>query len=86
MTVGLTLALLVLWPMPMFGSGYIFSEKVFPPPRFNDRDTMLTNGLQFFTGWVIVGIIWLFASSVMVIFLPVFESRRTIVRTTRLMF
>ncbi|KAF4636182.1 hypothetical protein G7Y89_g1906 [Cudoniella acicularis] len=28
-TVVLTLALLVLWPMPMYGSGYIFSEKFF---------------------------------------------------------
>jgi hypothetical protein len=29
MTVILTLALLVLWPMPMYGSGYVFSEKFF---------------------------------------------------------
>ena len=29
MTVILTLALLVLWPMPMYGSGYIFSKKFF---------------------------------------------------------
>ena len=28
LTIGLTLALLVLWPMPMFGTGYVFSEKV----------------------------------------------------------
>ncbi|KAK1755855.1 urea transporter [Echria macrotheca] len=67
LTVVLTLALLVLWPMPMFGSGYVFSKK-------------------FFTGWVVVGILWLFASSAMVIVLPVFESRKTIVRTSRLMF
>ncbi|KAK5653951.1 hypothetical protein OQA88_7876 [Cercophora sp. LCS_1] len=67
LTIGLTLALLVLWPMPMFGSAYIFSKK-------------------FFTGWVVVGIIWLFASAGMVIFLPVIESRSTIARTTRMMF
>jgi hypothetical protein len=28
-TVVLTLALLILWPMPMYGTGYIFSEKFF---------------------------------------------------------
>jgi len=39
----LTIALLVLWPMPMYGSGYIFS-------------------LKFFTGWVVVGIFWIFFS------------------------
>lgn len=43
-TVTMTIALLILWPMPMYGSGYIFSKK-------------------FFTGWVAVGIIWLFFSS-----------------------
>jgi hypothetical protein len=44
LTVFLTIAMLILWPMPMFGSGYIFSKK-------------------FFTGWVVVGILWLFCSS-----------------------
>ena len=39
----LTIALLVLWPMPMYGTGYIFS-------------------LKFFTGWVVVGIMWIFFS------------------------
>ena len=37
----LTVCLLLLWPIPMYGSKYVFSEK-------------------FFTGWVIVGIIWAF--------------------------
>ena len=39
----LTIALLVLWPMPLYGSGYVFS-------------------LKFFTGWVVVGILWIFFS------------------------
>ena len=43
-TVFMTVALLVLWPMPMYGSGYIFSK-------------------QFFTGWVCIGILWLFFSA-----------------------
>lgn len=63
---GLTLSFLVLWPMPMFGSKYIFSR-------------------GFFTGWVVVGIMWLFASSGMIIILPLWESRRTISRTSRAM-
>jgi hypothetical protein len=56
MTVVLTLSLLVLWPMPMYGSGYIFSKK-------------------FFTGWVVVGIIWLFGSLLCVGVFPVWEGR-----------
>ncbi|TQN70535.1 putative urea active transporter 1 [Colletotrichum shisoi] len=67
LTVGVTLILLILWPMPLYGTGYVF-------------------GKSFFTGWVVVGITWLFASVIMVVFLPIFESRSTIVRTTRLMF
>ncbi|KAK1969777.1 sodium symporter family protein [Colletotrichum sublineola] len=66
LTVGVTLVLLILWPMPLYGSGYVF-------------------GKSFFTGWVVVGITWLFASVIMVVFLPIFESRSTIVRTTRMM-
>lgn len=56
MTVILTLALLVLWPMPMYGTGYIFSKK-------------------FFTGWVVVGIMWLIGSLCCVGIFPVFEGR-----------
>jgi hypothetical protein len=67
LTLGVTLAFLVWWPMPMFGSAYIFGKK-------------------FFTGWVTVEITWLFASSMMVIILPVWESKLTIVRTTRMMW
>ncbi|SMR49046.1 unnamed protein product [Zymoseptoria tritici ST99CH_1E4] len=60
----LELCLMILGPMPLFGSGYMFSAK-------------------FFTGWVVVGIIWLFVSCTMVVFLPLLESRKTIVRTSR---
>ncbi|WYZ40921.1 hypothetical protein EsH8_IV_001262 [Colletotrichum jinshuiense] len=66
LTVGVTLILLILWPMPLYGTGYVF-------------------GKSFFTGWVVVGITWLFASVIMVVFLPIFESRSTIIRTTRMM-
>ncbi|KAK3372707.1 Sodium:solute symporter family-domain-containing protein [Podospora didyma] len=62
MTVAMTLILLVLWPMPLYGSGYIFSK-------------------PFFTGWVTVGIIWIFASFFGVGLFPVYEGRKTLVHT-----
>ncbi|PQE29996.1 urea active transporter protein [Rutstroemia sp. NJR-2017a WRK4] len=67
MTVILTLALLVLWPMPMYGSGYVFSEK-------------------FFTGWVVVGIIWLIGSTLCVGVYPVFEGRKSLARTFKAIY
>ena len=64
MTVILTLALLILWPMPMYGSGYIFSKK-------------------FFTGWVVVGIIWLIGSLCCVGIFPLWEGRQALYHTFR---
>ncbi|KAI1662819.1 Na+/solute symporter [Daldinia decipiens] len=61
-TAGLTLAFLVLWPFPMYGSSYVFSK-------------------PFFTGWVTVGIIWIFCSLGAVGLFPVFEGRKTLART-----
>ena len=58
LTVFLTLALLILWPMPMYGSGYVFSKK-------------------FFTGWITVGILWLFCSAGCVGLYPLWEGRKT---------
>lgn len=62
MTAVLTLALLVLWPMPLYGTGYVFSKK-------------------FFTGWVTVGIIWLFCSTFCVGLYPLWEGRHSMVHT-----
>jgi len=61
-TTVLTLGLLILWPMPMYGTGYIFSEK-------------------FFTGWVVVGIIWIFGSILCVGVYPVWEGRKDLWHT-----
>lgn len=61
-TVLLAISFLVLWPMPMYGSGYVFSK-------------------PFFTGWVTVGIIWIFLSLCAVGIYPVFEGRHTLVHT-----
>ena len=58
----MTIALLVLWPMPLYGTGYVFSKK-------------------FFTGWVSVGILWLFFSSFCVGIFPVWEGRKSIANT-----
>ncbi|KAH0273614.1 urea active transporter-like protein, partial [Aureobasidium melanogenum] len=67
LTVCLALCFLILWPMPMYGSGYIFSKK-------------------FFTGWVVVAIIWLFVTAACVGIYPVFEGRKTIIRTFKSMY
>ncbi|EXJ90104.1 hypothetical protein A1O3_03173 [Capronia epimyces CBS 606.96] len=63
----MTIAMLVLWPMPMYGSGYIFSKK-------------------FFTGWVVVGILWLFFSTFCVGLFPLWQGRKTMAHTVRSMF
>ncbi|KAF2450677.1 Na+/solute symporter [Karstenula rhodostoma CBS 690.94] len=67
MTVFMTLAFLVLWPMPMYGSGYIFSKK-------------------FFTGWVVVGILWMFCSAFCVGLYPLWEGRKTSMHTLKAIF
>ncbi|ERS96885.1 urea active transporter [Sporothrix schenckii 1099-18] len=63
-TVFLAVSFLVLWPMPMYGSGYVFSK-------------------PFFTGWVTIGIIWIFLSLCAVGIYPVFEGRKTLVHTLK---
>jgi Na+/proline symporter len=61
MTVGMTLVFLVLWPMPLYGTSYVFSK-------------------PFFTGWVIVGIIWLCGSCVAVGLFPLWQGRHSMRR------
>jgi hypothetical protein len=62
----MALALIILWPMPMYGTAYIFSEK-------------------FFTGWVAVGIFWLFCSTAAVGIFPLIQGRKTFARTVKSM-
>lgn len=64
LTAIMTLALLILWPMPLYGSGYVFSK-------------------PFFTGWVVVGILWLFGSAFCVGLYPLWEGRQSIAHTFR---
>jgi hypothetical protein len=67
MTGILTAALLILWPFPMFGSGYIFSK-------------------EFFTGWVVIGVIWVFAVFICVGIYPVWEGRNSIGHMVKAIF
>lgn len=60
----MSISLLVIWPMPMYGSKYIFSKK-------------------FFTGWVTVGIIWIFVTAFIVIIYPLWEGRMGIFTSFR---
>lgn len=63
----LSLALFILWPLPMYFSKYVFSK-------------------QFFTGWVVVSIIWVFISTIAVGIYPVYESRYTLLNIMREMW
>ena len=65
-TVFMALALIILWPLPMYGTAYVFSEK-------------------FFTGWVVVGILWLFCSTAAVGIFPLVQGRKTFARTVKSM-
>ncbi|OJJ47805.1 hypothetical protein ASPZODRAFT_141375 [Penicilliopsis zonata CBS 506.65] len=66
LTVIMTVCLLILWPIPMYGSSYVFSKK-------------------FFTGWVVVGMLWLFGTAFGVVVFPLYEGRHSIVRVVRMM-
>ncbi|ODV88439.1 hypothetical protein CANCADRAFT_146491 [Tortispora caseinolytica NRRL Y-17796] len=62
--VTMAICFLVLWPMPMYGTGYVFSEK-------------------FFTGWVVVGIIWMFCSAICVGIIPLWEGRHAMAHSLK---
>ncbi|KAJ5921755.1 hypothetical protein N7454_009229 [Penicillium verhagenii] len=66
LTVFMAFAMLILWPIPMYGTAYVFSKK-------------------FFTGWVVVGILWLFCTLCGVVIFPLYEGRESIVRVVRMM-
>jgi SSS family transporter len=66
-TLFLAIALLVLWPLPIYGSRYVFSQ-------------------SFFTGWVVVAIIWIFISLILVGIYPLWEGRNSIIRTVKSVF
>ncbi|KAF9901121.1 hypothetical protein BX616_002370 [Lobosporangium transversale] len=55
----MTVVLILLWPLPMFFSNYVFSR-------------------GFYTGWVILSIIWAICSTIAVTIYPIWESRGAI--------
>ncbi|KND04472.1 solute:sodium symporter (SSS) family transporter [Spizellomyces punctatus DAOM BR117] len=57
---GLTVVLVIIWPIPMYLSKYVFSK-------------------PFFYGWIVVGLIWAILAAAVVIFLPIWESRSSLV-------
>lgn len=66
LTIIMVLCFLILWPIPMYASSYVFSK-------------------PFFTGWIVVGIIWLFVTTFGVVVFPLVEGRQSIIRVVRMM-
>ncbi|KAK9458739.1 uncharacterized protein V1516DRAFT_697433 [Lipomyces oligophaga] len=67
LTVFMAVSFLVLWPMPMYGSKYVFSKR-------------------FFTGWVVVGIIWIWVSTLLVGLYPIWEGRHDLANVAKGIF
>ncbi|KAF8934407.1 urea active transporter [Dissophora ornata] len=63
----LTVVLILLWPLPMFFSKYVFSE-------------------GFYTGWVVLSIVWAICSTIAVTIYPIWESRGSIGEVFRGMY
>ncbi|CAF1522980.1 unnamed protein product [Adineta ricciae] len=63
----LTSCFVLIWPWPMYGSAYVFSE-------------------AFFTGWVILGIVWMLLSFGIVGIYPLIEGYDTVITVCRNLF
>ncbi|EXJ80454.1 hypothetical protein A1O1_08599 [Capronia coronata CBS 617.96] len=70
-SVALTLCFLVLWPLPMYGSGYACVDLCF-------FESVFSKG--FFTGWVVVCFLFAIYASGTITLLPLIEGRKSIVR------
>ena len=88
LTVFLTIALLVLWPMPMYGSGYIFSKSFFTGwISVGRRMTHCVRLRHVLTDELLpLGILWLFCSAFCVGLYPLWEGRHTSARTFKSIF
>ena len=60
----LTIILAIAWPIPMYISNYVFSEK-------------------FFLGWVCLAFVWSIIGTVVIIVLPIAESRKELLQMWR---
>lgn len=81
----MTVALLVLWPMPMFGTKYVFSKGFFTGECYIPN-MLIRNRTNDVTGWVVVGIVWIFFSMLCVGIFPVWQGRKTAAHTIKSMF
>lgn len=81
LTIFLTLALLILWPMPMYGTGKSMRSRFMTFDKADRTCKGYIFSKKFFTGWVSVGILWLFCSSMAVGIYPLWEGRGTSSRT-----
>ncbi|MEO9295055.1 MAG: sodium/solute symporter [Nitrososphaera sp.] len=63
----LTLTLVLAWPLPLYISGYVFSETAY-------------------TLWVGIAVMWITASAVVIILLPLLESRVGILQAVQMMW
>lgn len=78
----------------MYGSGYIFSKQFFTgeyslirTPSSSCRVTKERGKTNIdVTGWVVVGIIWIFFSLFGVGLFPIFEGRKTLISTAQLVW
>jgi|SRR5579862_3307613 len=74
---GIVFCIVILWPMPMYGSRYVFSKQCNP--------TFLEWADVVFTGWVVVEFIWLFLAALFITCFPLWESRASFVRLWKLL-
>lgn len=81
----LTLALLILWPFPMYLFTHFLSVHSHTNiyRRFGSRYIF---SKSFFTGWVVVGIIWIFCALAGVGIYPLWEGRKSVYNTFRAIF
>lgn len=63
----LVLSLLIIFPMPLYGSGYVFSR-------------------PFFTGWVVIQILWIWCALFLVGVVPVWQGRAAIAHVCRCIY
>lgn len=63
----------VLWPLPMYGSHYVFEKKVRWIRCRRDGKVTLADSQQFYIAWVVVGIIWLWATLFVATLYPIFD-------------
>lgn len=71
----------VLWPFAMYGSQYVFSKQV----RFdiNDCGSPWSKLVQFFTGWIVMCIIYAFFTFLLVTLFPLINGWRQLLAVFR---